>query len=301
MADAELLRAGVIGAGVFGAHHARKYEREADVDLRSIYDPVRTRVEALAAETGAEPTVSLDAFLNWVDVVTVASPAVTHADMARAALARGKHVYVEKPLATSLEEADALVAAAAENNLILACGHQERAVFQAMGLLDVSERPLRIEAVRRGVRSGRNEDVSCVLDLMVHDLDLALTLAGGEPIAVEAEGDEDAVQADVTFADGMSAVFDASRAADARERRMLVVFPSGELEIDFLQRTFRNTTAFELNADFAETPAGRDPLGASVDQFLAAVRGRAPRPLVTGEEARAALDLALAVEQAAGI
>ena len=81
---------------------------------------------------------------------------------------------------------------------------------------------------------------------------------------------------------------------------MRVVYPSGELEIDFLERTFSNTTALTLNPDFADTPEGRDPLGANVSAFLAAVRGEAQRPLVTGEEAARALDLALRVEEAAG-
>ena len=86
-------------------------------------------------------------------------------------------------------------------------------------------------------------------------------------------------------------------AAD-RDRTMRVVYPSGEVEIDFMARTFRNTTPFELNADFADTPAASDPLGASVEGFLQAVRGLAPRPVVTADEAIAALDLAIAVEQA---
>jgi predicted dehydrogenase len=93
-------------------------------------------------------------------------------------------------------------------------------------------------------------------------------------------------------------VFDASRKAPERRRTMRVVYPSGELEIDFLARTFRNTTGFDLNPDFAETPGARDPLGASVGAFLACVRGERDRPVVTGEEAARALDLALAIEQA---
>jgi predicted dehydrogenase len=294
------LRAGVIGAGVFGGHHARKYARTPGVVLTAIYDPDRLRAEALAADMGAEATVFLDALLDSVDVVTVASPAVTHAAMAKAALARGKPVYVEKPLATTLQDGDALVALAARQGVVLACGHQERAVMAALGLDRVPERPLRVEAVRRGTPSGRNEDVSAVLDLMIHDLDLALWLSGAEPIAVEAEGDGDALTADVTFADGLGAVFDCARNADARERRMTLIYPSGEIAIDLLARTLRNTTPFALDLAFADSRAGRDPLSASVDAFLAAVRGEAPRPLATGEEALAALDLALAVEQAAG-
>jgi predicted dehydrogenase len=294
------LRAGVIGAGVFGGHHARMYARTPGVRLAAVYDPDAARAQALAEQTGAAAAVDLADFLARVDVVTVASPAFTHADMAGAALAAGKPTYVEKPLAATLQDGDKLVALAAERDVVLACGHQERVVFRAMGLLDAPEAPLRIEAVRRGVRSGRNEDVSCVLDLMIHDLDLALLLAGAEPIAVEAEGDPDVVTAEVTFGNGLTAVFDASRAAPERDRRMSVAYPSGELDIDLLTRAFRNSTPFALNADFAETAAGRDPLSASVDAFLAAVRGEAARPLATGAEALAALDLALAVEQAAG-
>ena len=85
---------------------------------------------------------------------------------------------------------------------------------------------------------------------------------------------------------------------DRRKRTMRIVYPSGEVEIDFIARTFRNTTPFALNPDYADTPAAKDPLGASVEGFLMAVRGEAPRPVVTAAEAIAALDLALAVEQA---
>jgi predicted dehydrogenase len=93
-------------------------------------------------------------------------------------------------------------------------------------------------------------------------------------------------------------MLDVSRLAEARKRTMRIVYPSGEVEIDFMARTFRNTTPFALNPDFADTPAASDPLGASVEGFLMAVRGEAPRPVVTIDEAIAALDLAIAVEQA---
>lgn len=293
------LRAGVIGAGAFGGHHARKLARTPGVQLARIFDHHPERAQALAAETGATGEGDLDAFLADLDTVTVTSPATCHHEHAAAALARGLHVYVEKPLATTLQHAAALVDLAARRSLVLACGHQERAVFAAIGLTAAPERPLRIEAVRRGRPSARNLDVSCVLDLMVHDLDLALLLSGAEPIAVEGEGDEDAVTAEVTFADGLDASFTAARNAEAFERRMTLIYPSGEVSIDFLARTFRNTTSFALDPDFADTPAGRDPLGASVDAFLSAIRGQGA-PLASGVEAAAALDLALAVEQAAG-
>ena len=298
------LKAGVVGAGVFGGYHAKKYVELGGVTLVGVYDVDLARAQALAGPLGAKAFDDLDAFLAAVDVVTVAAPAVHHAAPALAALKAGKPVYSEKPIAVSPEDADKMVAAAAKAGLPLACGHQERVVFQAMGLLDIPEQPLRLEAVRRGTPSDRNLDVSVVLDLMIHDIDLALALCDGEPIAVEGEGaitrssSLDWVKAEATFDNGFTAVFDSSRVAEARERTMKVVYPSGEVEIDFLQRTFRNTTPFPLIESFTETPAGKDPLGLSVAGFLKAVRGEAPQPVVTGEEAARALDLALAVEQA---
>jgi predicted dehydrogenase len=104
----------------------------------------------------------------------------------------------------------------------------------------------------------------------------------------------------VVFADGMVLTVDGSRLDEDRKRTMRLVYASGEVVIDFMARTFANTTPWPLNPGYAETPGGKDPLGASVQAFLAAVRGQAPRPLVTGEEALEALDLALRVEAAAG-
>jgi len=301
----QALRAGVVGAGVFGAHHARKYAAMPGVALTAVLDPHADRTLALAKPLGAEAFTSMDAFLEAVDLVTVACPASSHAAVAVTALARGRHVYVEKPLANSIEEAQVLVTAARDAELVLACGHQERAVFRAMGLLGLPERPLRLEAVRRGGFTGRSLDVSCVLDLMIHDIDLAMTLDPTPLARVEADGVvtagpfADQVQAELEFAGGMVALLEASRMADRRERTMRVIFPSGEVEIDFLARTFTDTTPFGLNADFATTPAGRDPLGASVAEFVAACRGEIARPLVTGEEAVRALDVALDVDRAA--
>ena len=295
----ESLRAGVVGAGVFGGFHAKKYIELDGVELVGVYDLHPDRAAALAAPLGARAFADLDALLAEVDVVTIASPAVAHAAEALAALKAGRAVYLEKPLAVTLEDADRIIAEAAARKLPVAVGHQERVVFQAMGLFDVAEKPIRLEAVRRGTPSPRNHDVSAVLDLMVHDLDLALALTDAAPLAVEAEGDEAQTSAEVT-SDGFTALFETSRIADARERTMKLVYPSGELVIDFIARTFQNSTPFALDQHFTETPAGRDPLGASVREFIDAVRGVSPRPLVTAEEAARALDLALAVEQAAG-
>jgi len=301
---AEFLRGGVIGAGVFGGYHANQYSRLPGVTLSAVLDPHPERAAKLAVPLGGRAFHELDAFLDAVDVVTVAAPASVHAEQALAAIAAGKHVYVEKPIATSVADGEKIREAAAAKGLVVACGHQERVVFQAMGLLDVPEQPLIMEALRHGTRSERSQDVSAILDLMVHDIDLAIALSAADPVTAEGEGrilngaSWDTAQAEVSFEDGFIARFDVNRVAEARRRTMRVVFPSGEVEIDFLARTFRNTTPYKLNADFAETPAAADPLRASVEGFLHAVRGEAPRPVVTADEAIKALDLALAVEQA---
>ena len=301
----EALRGGVIGAGVFGGHHARKYASAADTVLAAVFDPGNPeRAAALAMPLGGRAFSTLDDFIQAVDVVTVASPASVHVEGALAALRAGKPVYIEKPIAIDLGDADRIMAEAAARGLVVACGHQERVVFQAMGLFDIPEQPLRLESVRHGPPSERSLDVSVVLDLMIHDLDLALSLSNAQPLAVEGEGTIDfsggwdQARAEVSFDDGFTAVFDSSRMAPERRRSMKLVYPSGEVEIDFISRAFRNTTGFPLNPDYADSPAVKDTLATSVAGFLAAVRGQAPRPIVTAEEATRALDLALAVERA---
>ncbi|MDB5449599.1 MAG: oxidoreductase, Gfo/Idh/MocA family [Phenylobacterium sp.] len=300
----ESLRGGVIGAGVFGGYHARQYARLDGAVLSAVLDSHPDRAAKIAVPLGGRAFHDLEDFLDAVDVVTIASPATFHAEHALAALAAGKPIYIEKPIAISVADGEKIRAAGRANNLVVACGHQERVVFRAMGLLDVPEQPLLLEALRHGPPSDRSQDVSAILDLMVHDIDLALSLSSAEPVTAEGEGrlgasgSWDKARAEVSFDDGFTALFDVSRMAPERKRTMRVVYPSGEVEIDFLTRAFRNTTPFALNPDFADTPAATDPLGASVEGFLQAVRGLAPRPIVTAEEAIRALDLALAVEQA---
>lgn len=302
--EGEILRGGVIGAGVFGGYHARQYARLPGVALSGVLDPHPERAAGVAVPLGGRAFNDMAAFLEAVDVVTIASPATHHSEQALAALAAGKSVYVEKPIAVSMADAEKVRVAAARSGLVVACGHQERVVFRAMGLLDVPEQPLLLEAKRHGPPSDRSRDVSAILDLMVHDIDLALSICAADPVTAEAEGARgpdgvwDVIRAETSFESGFTARFDVSRMAEARDRTMRVVYPSGEVEIDFVARTFRNTTPFALNPDFADTPAAQDPLGASVEGFLQAVRGEAPRPVVTADEAIRALDLALAIEQA---
>ena len=294
------LRAGVAGAGVFGGFHAAKYAGRPDAELVAVYDLDLARAQAVAAPHGAGATDELRAFLTGLDVAVIATPGDSHAAVAGAALEAGVHAYVEKPLATAVDDARALVALAAERGLVLACGHQERVTFAAMGLLHARERPREIASVRRGTPNARNRDISCVLDLMVHDLDLALALSGARAARVEAQGSFDEVKARITFDDGLVARFDASRVAEARARTMRIAFSSGEVAVDFLQPAFENRSDVALDPLFAAAPAARDPLAASANAFLAAVRGEGA-PIADGADGLRALELAREVERAAGL
>ncbi|HEY2051288.1 MAG TPA: Gfo/Idh/MocA family oxidoreductase [Caulobacteraceae bacterium] len=295
-----ILRAGVVGAGVFGGYHAAKWAGFEGVELSAVLDPNLERAAALAERHGARALKDAADFLAAVDIVSIASPAVTHAEWVLAAVRAGKPVYVEKPLAVALDDAEAIVREADRRRLVVACGFLERIALSAIGLLGAPEAPVRIEAIRRGAPSPRNLDVSVVLDLMIHDLDLALTMGAGEPYAVEAEGGADEARAEISFDDGLVATIEASRIAEVPQRRLLVAYPSGEVDIDLLAGTLCSTAPFPVEAGFAALPEVRDRLGASIGGFLAAVRGDAPRPVASALDGLRALDLALAVEQALG-
>lgn len=300
------LRAGVLGAGAFGRIHARKYAEDARVQFVGVFDPDDERAQQLADTHGAESFASREALFAACDIVTIASPPSFHGDAGIAALEAGKHLLIEKPIATDIERGSHIVRLAREKKLVVGCGHQERLVFEAMGLLTAPEKPTHIESVREGPWTGRSADVSVTLDLMVHDLDLALMLLKQKPGRVSAKAvsehgrTADRIEATLSF-DGAQAKFISSRIADERRRYMHAVYPSGEVKIDFLARTFENTTRFPLNAAFAETRIGSDPLGANVTQFIDAVLGVAPRPVVDGDEALAVLELALEVDRASGL
>ena len=296
--DNEALKAAVIGAGAFGRHHASKYRGLKGVELVAIADPsVEVRRTALSTH-GVPAVADWRELLGTVDLVSVASPATTHSVICRAFLNAGAHVLVEKPIATSIEEADALINLAEKTGRILTVGHQERFVFAHTGLLDYTETPLEVSCWRKGPWSGRGTDVSVVLDLMIHDLDLVHQLIPGKVRSVQARGRceksrlADDVNAALIFENGAVARLATSRISEERSRGMRAVYSDGIVEIDFLTRTVTNTTPRALHA----LEVG-DPLGESVGAFVAAVRG-GKAPLVRPDEARNALRSALLIDEA---
>jgi len=289
----------VVGGGVFGRHHAAKYMRLPGVTLSAIADPSPEARRQNAMTLRAPVFADWHDLLGQVDIVSVCTPASTHAEIVRAFLSAGTHVLVEKPIATELDEADELVRLAAEIRLVLTVGHQERYVFAQSGLLDHDDAPEFVECVRAGPWTGRGADVGVVLDLMIHDLDLVHRLVPGAVTDVNANSRSvhgrlpDEVSAQLTFEGGQRVDLFASRVAEARKRSMRLVYADGAIEIDFLTRTVRNSTSRVIRP-----LALHDPLGESVAAFVTAVQAGGTA-LVRPEEARHALETALMIEDAA--
>lgn len=293
------LRAGVVGTGAFGRHHAAKYASGDGVNLAAIADPSAETRRAMEERFGIETYADWKDMLGKVDLVSICSPAVTHAHIVRAFLNAGAHVLVEKPFATTLREADQLIDLAERKNVVLTVGHQERFVFARSGLMEMTETPLEVSCWRMGPWTGRGADVSAVLDLMIHDIDLMHRLVPGAVAEVDAFAraergrHPDEVSAAISFENGTLARLHASRVAHQRKRGMQLVYVDGIVEIDFMTREIRNTTRRSLGEISFD-----DPLSESVASFVRSVRGEDPT-FVRPEEARLALETALLIEQAA--
>jgi predicted dehydrogenase len=292
------LKTAVVGAGVFGAFHAAKHAASPRAELVGIFDIDHARARALADRFNVAAYERLPDLLNETDAVTIASPAETHFSIARQALQSGRHVYVEKPLALSLREADALIALAEDRSLVLQVGHQERFVLAAMDAPRRDAAPMRLELARCGPPSGRGEDVSVVFDLMIHDLDIARMFGFSRPRSIAACGDRNETIATLTFDGGRHCSFTASRRHESRRRMLKATYEDGVVEIDFLNRRILDTTSSSGGAGASGLErAFDDPLCVSVDAFLSSALDGA-RTMVDGKAGRGALELALLIENA---
>ncbi|MFL5507121.1 MAG: Gfo/Idh/MocA family protein [Gemmatimonadales bacterium] len=307
---------GVIGVGALGRHHARHLAALPEAELVGIFDVDRPRARAIAAEHGTRAFDDLDELLGRVEAVSIAVPTIHHAEVGLHVLRRGIPVLMEKPLAGTLDEADALIALAEAQGVQLQVGHIERfnpAIRAAAPYLGV---PRYVESQRLAPYQPRGTDVAVVLDLMIHDLDLILHLTGGaEPTDVRANGiavlspNLDIANARVEFAGGAVANVTASRVARERIRKLRLFQHDGYLSLDLAAGTgtflrvkagWQPGTGGEL-LDAVEmirlaAPAA-DALGLELQSFVHAVRGDRDA-VVTGREGRAALALALRVTAA---
>ena len=312
-------RIGVVGAGSLGYHHVRLLRDLPNADFAGFYDIDATRVAAVQAELGATAAPSLAALLDRVDAVTVVVPTPAHHAVAKQALTRGVHVLIEKPIATTLEEADDLLATARSTNALVQTGHVERFNRAIRAALPHIAEPRFVESNRLAPFNPRGSDVAVVLDLMIHDIDLVRTLVGGQVTELAAAGvpvltpSVDIANARLGFDSGAVANITASRVSRDRFRKLRIFQRSGYLSLDLAQGTgefYRLRDDLNVAAlaaaprqleDFMErvpldAPVG-EPLRLELESFVAAVQGTQP-VLVSGDDGREALALALRIMRA---
>jgi predicted dehydrogenase len=295
---------GVVGLGSFGRHHARHYSLHPGARLAVVMDADVAVASAVADQYACHVCRNLDEIRGRVDAVSVAVPAVQHAAVAGPLLDAGIHALVEKPLAVTAADGRDLVRRAERAGVILQAGHIERFSPAVEQLLARVTGPRRITCVRRSIWNGRATDVDVVLDLMIHDLDLVLALAGAPVASVSASGQAvrsphaDEVEAWITFANGAIATLSASRVADKGERRIVVTEPGAAYAADLSGPSLTVTDrAHWGSAPQAIDLEPRDNLAAEIDDFVGSVaRGASPR--VDGHAGVAALELAERVREA---
>ena len=305
------LRAAVIGVGYLGRFHAQNYAALPDVELVGVVDPDPERAAAVAKELGTAAFASHAELAGRVDLVSIASTTESHYRIARDCLAAGLHVLVEKPITVTVAEADELIALAAAGKLMLQVGHLERYNPAWLAVRDRIATPLFIEAHRMAPFKPRGTDVSVVLDLMIHDLDLILPLVQSpvadlraSGVAVLTEG-IDIANARIEFANGCVANITASRASTASLRRMRIFQHHEYLAIDFGERKIglakKRDAIVEgeapIDSESRVEPPG-DALLSEIQAFVASVRGEVvPGGTCSGRDGREALAVALEIER----
>ena len=306
----------MVGAGSLGFHHVRILRSVEGLRLAGFHEARPDRAREVAAELGVRAYPTLEALLDDVDAITVVVPTPAHHAVASAALRRGRHVLIEKPLATSLEEADELLALGRANGALIQTGHVERFNRAIRAALPHVDAPRFIQSDRLAPFNPRGADVAVVLDLMIHDLDLVRTLVGGHVETVDAVGVPvltpfvDIANARLTFTSGAVANVTSSRVSRERMRKVRIFQRSGYLSLDLAAGTgefFRMRGDLDLAAlakapleleAFVErvpldAPEG-EPLRLEFEAFAAALRGDAP-VIVSGEDGREALAVALRI------
>ena len=312
------VRVGVIGIGNMGWHHARVLSLIKDAELVGVADPDQVRGTLATEQFGCRWFASYEAMLSEVDAVCIAVPTLLHHRVGLACLEAGVDVLIEKPIAASQEEAADLIRAAEAAGRLLQVGHIERfnPAFRELVKVTANEEVVVLEARRHSPNPDRANDVSVVLDLMIHDIDLVLELAGAPVVRLaaaggrSADGPIDYVNATLGFANGVVASLTASKMAHRKIRSLSAHCRGSLVETDFLNRTLHiHRRAHEsVSADHGElvyrsdgvieevSTTSIEPLYAELEHFLQCVRG-AEKPAVGGLQASRALLLADLIEQ----
>lgn len=289
------LRIAVIGAGSFGKNHIRVIRESSDAELAGVLDIDSER----AAAAGCRVFSTLEELAENCDAAVVATPTTTHADIGCRAIELGLDVLVEKPIAQDLNAARRLIDCAARHNKILQVGHLERFNPAVLALEAAITTPLFFEIHRMSEFSPRSLDVDVVLDLMIHDIDVVLSLVSEMPKEIRAAGISvlsttvDIANVRLEFPGGCIANLTASRVSTERIRKLRLFQPHEYVSLDYSRR---DAVRFRVNPpmkiDFTSLAVAKDePLRLELEHFLACVRNRTV-PRVTGEQALAALEVA---------
>ena len=312
------VRVGVIGIGNMGWHHARVLSLLRDAELVGVADPDPERGRLAVEQFGCRWFPDYTQMLDQVEAVCIAVPTLLHHRVGMACFDAGVHVLIEKPIAASQEEAAELIQAAETAGRLLQVGHIERfnPAFRELVKVVANEEVVVLEARRHSPNPDRANDVSVVLDLMIHDIDLVLELAGAPVVRLaaaggrSAEGPIDYVNATLGFANGVVASLTASKMAHRKIRSLSAHCRTALVESDFLNRSLqihrRSHQSFSAdhgellyrNDGFIEevSTSPVDPLVAELEHFLQCVRGL-EKPAVDGPQASRALLLADLIEQ----
>ena len=304
------LRTAVVGVGYLGGFHAEKYAELPDSELVAVVDLDRERAESVAVRLGIKFYTDYKDILGMVDAVSISVPTQCHFDVARDFLLQGTSILLEKPITTTLEEADELIRIAHETGAVLQVGHLERFNPVVMALEGTLTEPRFIESIRIAPFKPRGTDVNVVLDLMIHDIDIIQHLIKspikridsiGAPVFTE---EEDIANARIQFENGCVANVTASRISLKSERRMRIFQSDAYITLDFQNKKvaiFRKGDGEmfpgipNVAIDQRELAQG-DVLKTEIEAFLAAVAG-GTEPVVTGEDGRRALETALRINK----
>jgi predicted dehydrogenase len=313
---------GVLGVGVWGEKHARVYRALPEAELAGVFDTDPARARTVAATHGCRAFPSAEALLEACEAVSVAVPTAAHRAAVERAVAAGRQVLVEKPMAPTVEDADAMIESARRAGVQLQVGHVERFNPALMAARPHVSRPKFIEAHRLALFQPRSLDIDVVFDLMIHDIDLVLDAVGETPASVSAvgvavlSGNEDIANARLEFAGGCVANLTASRVSQDRLRRMRFFQGDAYLSVDLFEKSaellrvdparLRSLAAMVAADPMAAAQAiqrsrltieAGEPLALELRAFLHSVRG-AGAGAAPARDGRAALEVAAAVRRA---
>lgn len=304
----DTLKCAVVGVGYLGKFHAQKYAALPDCELVAVVDSNPGNAQAIAEQHRTLALADYRELLGKVDAVSIVTPTTLHFQVARDFLESGVHVLVEKPITVTVEEADELVRIAKTKNLRLMVGHLERFNAALLGLDLTHDKPLFIESHRLAPFNPRANDVSVVLDLMIHDIDIILDIVDSEVERIDAKGvtvltnDTDIANARITFKSGCVANVTASRASLKVERKMRMFMPSCYVSVDFQNRVLARYRKGDKEM-FPGVPEivgeestfeNGDALMEEIKHFLACIK-QGKEPLVSGVAGRRALATAIEI------